>query len=269
MGRCGDARPIIPTHPGFFAVGGWQRCCSVAAARPGGPRAPRGSGSQKLRASCCGPRGSLSSRVRKVCGARARINRLSRSALPAPRSPQPAAAAAPPSRTPPATPAMSYTQFGYPYSSAPQFLMAANSLSACCESGGRTLAEPGPAASAQAPVYCPVYESRLLATARHELNSAAALWRLRRPLRGAHRATANYVTYGSDASAFYSLVRGAPHPRCLAPGRGPGVPGHCAFRVGLARGDGQAGLACRTPSLPWGSSLGPRRGLPRAMRSPP
>ncbi|XP_062068183.1 iroquois-class homeodomain protein IRX-4 [Lepus europaeus] len=99
---------------------------------------------------------------------------------------------------------MSYTQFGYPYSSAPQFLMAANSLSACCESGGRTLAEPGPAASAQAPVYCPVYESRLLATARHELNSAAALGVYGGPY-GGSQGYGNYVTYGSDASAFYSL----------------------------------------------------------------
>ncbi|KAM4875938.1 iroquois-class homeodomain protein IRX-4 [Thomomys bottae] len=86
----------------------------------------------------------------------------------------------------------------------PQFLMATNSLSACCESGGRPLAEPGPAAPAQAPVYCPVYESRLLATARHELNSAAALGVYGSPYGGA-QGYGNYVTYGSEASAFYSL----------------------------------------------------------------
>ncbi|XP_053452686.1 iroquois-class homeodomain protein IRX-4 [Nycticebus coucang] len=99
---------------------------------------------------------------------------------------------------------MSYPQFGYPYSSAPQFLMTTNSLSTCCESGGRTLADSGPAASAQAPVYCPVYESRLLATARHELNSAAALGVYGAPY-GSSQGYGNYVTYGSDASAFYSL----------------------------------------------------------------
>ncbi|XP_003408127.1 iroquois-class homeodomain protein IRX-4 [Loxodonta africana] len=99
---------------------------------------------------------------------------------------------------------MSYPQFGYPYSSAPQFLMTTNSLSACCESGGRTLAESGAAASAQAPVYCPVYESRLLATARHELNSAAALGVYGGPYSGS-QGYGNYVTYGSEASAFYSL----------------------------------------------------------------
>ncbi|XP_007950088.1 iroquois-class homeodomain protein IRX-4 [Orycteropus afer afer] len=99
---------------------------------------------------------------------------------------------------------MSYPQFGYPYSSAPQFLMTTNSLSACCESGGRTLTDSGPAASAQAPVYCPVYESRLLATARHELNSAAALGVYGAPY-GSSQGYGNYVTYGSEASAFYSL----------------------------------------------------------------
>ncbi|KAM6225338.1 iroquois-class homeodomain protein IRX-4 [Rhynchocyon petersi] len=99
---------------------------------------------------------------------------------------------------------MSYPQFGYPYSSAPQFLMTTNSLSACCETGGRTLAESGPAAPAQAPVYCPVYESRLLATARHELNSAAALGVYGGPY-GSSQGYGNYVTYGSEASAFYSL----------------------------------------------------------------
>lgn len=85
--------------------------------------------------------------------------------------------------------------------------MTTNSLSTCCESGGRTLADSGPAASAQAPVYCPVYESRLLATARHELNSAAALGVYGSPY-SSSQGYGNYVTYGSEASAFYSLVRG-------------------------------------------------------------
>lgn len=99
--------------------------------------------------------------------------------------------------------------------------MTTNSLSTCCESGGRTLADSGPAASAQAPVYCPVYESRLLATARHELNSAAALGVYGSPY-GSSQGYGNYVTYGSEASAFYSLVRGQipshhPKPRPAPP----------------------------------------------------
>ncbi|KAL4616944.1 iroquois-class homeodomain protein irx-4-like [Arapaima gigas] len=99
---------------------------------------------------------------------------------------------------------MSYPQFGYPYSSAPQFLMSSNSLTTCCESSGRTLADSGVSASAQTPVYCPVYESRLLASARHELSSAAALGVYGSPYTGS-QGYSNYVTYGTDASAFYSL----------------------------------------------------------------
>ncbi|XP_053322921.1 iroquois-class homeodomain protein IRX-4 [Spea bombifrons] len=112
---------------------------------------------------------------------------------------------------------MSYPQFGYPYSSTPQFLMTTNSLSTCCESSGRTLADTA-AASGQTPVYCPVYESRLLATARHELNSAAALGVYGSPYTGT-QGYGNYVTYGTDASAFYSLntfeskeATGSSHP---------------------------------------------------------
>ncbi|XP_013869711.1 iroquois-class homeodomain protein IRX-4a [Austrofundulus limnaeus] len=99
---------------------------------------------------------------------------------------------------------MSYPQFGYPYSSAPQFLMTTNSLTTCCESTGRSIADSGVAASGQTPVYCPVYESRLLATARHELSSAAALGVYGSPYTGG-QGYGNYVTYGTEASAFYSL----------------------------------------------------------------
>ncbi|OCT74345.1 hypothetical protein XELAEV_180333166mg, partial [Xenopus laevis] len=87
---------------------------------------------------------------------------------------------------------------GYPYSSTPQFLMTTNSLSTCCESNGRSLSDSAAAASAQTPVYCPVYESRLLATARHELNSAAALGVYGSPYTST-QGYGNYVTYGADA----------------------------------------------------------------------
>lgn len=83
--------------------------------------------------------------------------------------------------------------------------MTTNSLTTCCESTGRSIADSGVAASGQTPVYCPVYESRLLATARHELSSAAALGVYGSPYTGS-QGYGNYVTYGTDASAFYSLV---------------------------------------------------------------
>uniref|UniRef100_A0A8C6ZS62 Iroquois homeobox 4 n=1 Tax=Nothoprocta perdicaria TaxID=30464 RepID=A0A8C6ZS62_NOTPE len=129
---------------------------------------------------------------------------------------------------------MSYPQFGYPYSSAPQFLMATNSLTTCCESGGRPLGEAGAAAPAQAPVYCPVYESRLLASARHELNSAAALGVYGSPYPGA-QGYGNYVTYGTEASAFYSLN---------------------SFEAKEGSGSAHAGIAPATAYYPYEHTLG-------------
>lgn len=91
--------------------------------------------------------------------------------------------------------------------------MTTNSLTTCCESTGRSIADSGVAASGQTPVYCPVYESRLLATARHELSSAAALGVYGSPYTGG-QGYGNYVTYGTDASAFYSLVSPSSDPSC-------------------------------------------------------
>lgn len=100
--------------------------------------------------------------------------------------------------------------------------MSTNSLTTCCETSSRTLAETGAAASAQTPVYCPVYESRLLATARHELNSAAALGVYGGPYAGP-QGYGNYVTYGTEAPAFYSLVSRPGNARSLPPA-GPALP---------------------------------------------
>lgn len=82
--------------------------------------------------------------------------------------------------------------------------MATNSLTACYESSGRASVDGGVmAASPQTPVYCPVYESRLLA--RHDLSPAGSLYVNPYP---ASQGYENYVTYGTDASAFYPLVSG-------------------------------------------------------------
>ncbi|KAJ1070371.1 hypothetical protein K5549_018226, partial [Capra hircus] len=117
---------------------------------------------------------------------------------------------------------MSYPQFGYPYSSAPQLLMATNALSACCEPGGRSLADSGPAASAPAPVYCPVYESRLLATAVRLLLAGLVLRSAPAP--------------GPGASGGWGLVlnswdqiRGSAAAREVRPG-----PAHRPYRGALA-----------------------------------
>ncbi|KAF6124895.1 iroquois homeobox 4 [Phyllostomus discolor] len=164
---------------------------------------------------------------------------------------------------------MSYPQFGYPYSSAPQFLMTTNSLSTCCESGGRTLAESGPAASAQAPVYCPVYESRLLATARHELNSAAALGVYGGPY-GGSQGYGNYVTYGSEASAFYSLnsfdskdAPGSAHAG-LAPAAAAAAAAYYPYEPALGQYAYDSPIAHLSPdTVPWTAARGARTPLAR------
>lgn len=123
--------------------------------------------------------------------------------------------------------------------------MSTNSLTTCCESSSRTLAETGAAASAQTPVYCPVYESRLLATARHELNSAAALGVYGGPYAGP-QGYGNYVTYGTEAPPFYSLVSRPGAAPSLLP-VGPALP--------------------RAPGQPRARLPGPRPAAVRARRS--
>lgn len=113
--------------------------------------------------------------------------------------------------------------------------MTTNSLTTCCESTGRSIADSGVAASGQTPVYCPVYESRLLATARHELSSAAALGVYGSPYTGG-QSYGNYVTYGTDASAFYSLVSPSSDP-----------PWHWLMEPQGARDLSQAHLSSFTP----------------------
>lgn len=137
--------------------------------------------------------------------------------------------------------------------------MSTNSLTTCCETSSRTLAETGAAASAQTPVYCPVYESRLLATARHELNSAAALGVYGGPYAGP-QGYGNYVTYGTEAPAFYSLVSRPGDARSL-PAAGPALPP-------CPRGE-----AARRDPVPGGGSPGasppPRRAARRSPRPAP
>ncbi|XP_063040931.1 iroquois-class homeodomain protein IRX-4b [Engraulis encrasicolus] len=99
---------------------------------------------------------------------------------------------------------MSYSQFGYSYTTAPQLLMATNSLSTYCEANSRSLMEPSLATSPQSSLYCPVYESRLLASARHDLNPATAIGVYGSPY-SKTQTYGTYTSYGSDATSLYSL----------------------------------------------------------------
>ncbi|XP_031441917.1 iroquois-class homeodomain protein IRX-4b [Clupea harengus] len=99
---------------------------------------------------------------------------------------------------------MSYSQFGYSYTTTPQLLMATNTLSTYCESNSRSLMEPSLATSPQSSLYCPVYESRLLASARHDLNPASTIGVYGSPYTKS-QSYGTYTSYGSDATSLYSL----------------------------------------------------------------
>lgn len=84
--------------------------------------------------------------------------------------------------------------------------MATNTLSTYCESNSRSLMEPSLATSPQSSLYCPVYESRLLASARHDLNPASTIGVYGSPYTKS-QSYGTYTSYGSDATSLYSLVR--------------------------------------------------------------
>ncbi|XP_030644377.1 iroquois-class homeodomain protein IRX-4b [Chanos chanos] len=99
---------------------------------------------------------------------------------------------------------MSYPHFGYSYSTAPQLLMPSNALSACCESSTASPVDSGVAASPQPSLYYPVYDSRFLASTRHDLNSATTMG----VYGGSYTKSQSYGTYnsyGTDPTSPYSL----------------------------------------------------------------
>ncbi|XP_062442834.1 iroquois-class homeodomain protein IRX-6 [Rhea pennata] len=96
---------------------------------------------------------------------------------------------------------MSFSQFGYPYSTTSQLLVPASPGAACCEPPPRSApaASPGPAAAA-APLCCPPYENRLLAATRGELNAALGVYGA--PYAAA-QGYAGCLPYGADPAALY------------------------------------------------------------------
>ncbi|XP_053494825.1 iroquois-class homeodomain protein IRX-4b [Ictalurus furcatus] len=87
---------------------------------------------------------------------------------------------------------MSYTEFGYSYSAAPQILLSSNTLGSCYESG-----TDSPSDSAQTSLYCPVYEGTLVTSARHDLNSPYE--------NGYMKDHGTYCSYRTDSTCLYSL----------------------------------------------------------------
>lgn len=83
-----------------------------------------------------------------------------------------------------------------------QLLMSSNALSACYESNG-SLLDTGVATSPQNSLYCPVYESRLVASSRHDLIPTAVYGN---SCSKSHSYD-TYSTYGPDSTSCYPLVR--------------------------------------------------------------
>ncbi len=82
-----------------------------------------------------------------------------------------------------------------------QLLMSSNALSTCYESGG-SLLDSGVAASPQNSLYCPVYESRLVASSRHDLIPTSVYGNSCSKSHGYDTCS----TYGPDSTSYYPLV---------------------------------------------------------------
>ncbi|XP_051948579.1 iroquois-class homeodomain protein IRX-4b [Xyrauchen texanus] len=96
---------------------------------------------------------------------------------------------------------MSFTQFGYPYPATPQLLMSSNALSTCYGASSGALSDSGVATSPQASLYCPVYESRLVASGQHNLIPTTFYGNSCSKNHGYDTCS----TYGPNSTSFYPL----------------------------------------------------------------
>ncbi|XP_038610150.1 iroquois-class homeodomain protein IRX-6, partial [Tachyglossus aculeatus] len=72
--------------------------------------------------------------------------------------------------------AMSFSQFGYPYGSASQFLVPTAPSSACCESSSGPAASASSGSAPASALCCASYESRLLGSGRPQLGATLAVY---------------------------------------------------------------------------------------------
>ncbi|XP_051526163.1 iroquois-class homeodomain protein IRX-4-like [Myxocyprinus asiaticus] len=96
---------------------------------------------------------------------------------------------------------MSFTQFGYSCPATPQLLMSSNALSTCYGASSGALLDSGVATSPQTSLYCPVYESRLVASGRHDLIPTTVYGNSCSKNHGYDTCS----TYGPDSTSFYPL----------------------------------------------------------------
>ncbi|KQK80908.1 iroquois-class homeodomain protein IRX-6 [Amazona aestiva] len=97
---------------------------------------------------------------------------------------------------------MSFSQFGYPYSTTSQFFVSSNPSTTCCEAASRSAPDASPA-PASASLCCAPYESRLLPPGRAELNAALGMYGA--PI-AAGQGYGSYLPYGTEPAALYSAL---------------------------------------------------------------
>ncbi|KAM9507220.1 iroquois-class homeodomain protein IRX-6 isoform 3-T3 [Guaruba guarouba] len=97
---------------------------------------------------------------------------------------------------------MSFSQFGYPYSTTSQFFVSSNPSTTCCEAASRSAPDASPA-PAPASLCCTPYESRLLPPGRAELNAALGMYGA--PI-AAGQGYGSYLPYGTEPAALYSAL---------------------------------------------------------------
>uniref|UniRef100_A0ABM5EUC3 Iroquois-class homeodomain protein IRX-6 n=1 Tax=Pogona vitticeps TaxID=103695 RepID=A0ABM5EUC3_9SAUR len=100
---------------------------------------------------------------------------------------------------------MSFSQLGYPYSASSQFFVSATSSTTCCDSGSRSVSDVSTGSSQTAPLCCPSYENRLLASSRTDLNAALGMYGSPYAA-AAGQSYANYLPYSADPSTLYTTL---------------------------------------------------------------
>uniref|UniRef100_K7FHH7 Iroquois homeobox 6 n=1 Tax=Pelodiscus sinensis TaxID=13735 RepID=K7FHH7_PELSI len=101
---------------------------------------------------------------------------------------------------------MSFSQFGYPYSTTSQFFVSASPSTTCCETASRSVSDVSSGSAQAATICCPSYENRLLASTRTELNAALGMYSSPYSAAAASQGYANYLPYSADPPALYTTL---------------------------------------------------------------
>ncbi|XP_027725457.1 iroquois-class homeodomain protein IRX-6 isoform X1 [Vombatus ursinus] len=140
---------------------------------------------------------------------------------------------------------MSFSRFGYPYSSASQFLVPVNPSTTCCESAPLSAPVPdGSTGSTQASALCcQTYENGLLGSARPELGTALGVY-------GSHYAAAAAAAAAASSHGYSNYLPYSPEPQALYNALNP------QYELKETTGSFPAGLAQPGAYYPYEPSLG-------------